>query len=71
MKILVLNSGSSSIKFQLFDAKANDSLVSGIIEQIGEKISHAKIKFEGKELERTISIPNHKIGLEIMISLLI
>jgi len=71
MKILVLNSGSSSIKFQLFDAKTNNSLVSGIIEQIGEKISHAKIKFEGGELEKTTSIPNHKIGLEIMNSLLI
>ena len=71
MKILVLNSGSSSIKFQLFDAKTNNSLVSGIIEQIGEKISHAKIKFEGKELEKSIPIANHKIGLEIMNSLLI
>ena len=71
MKILVLNSGSSSIKFQLFDAKTNNSLVNGIIEQIGEKISHAKIKFKGKELEKTTSIPNHKIGLEIMNSLLI
>jgi len=70
MKILVLNSGSSSIKFQLFDAETNNSLVNGIIEQIGEKISHAKIKFEGGELEKSVSIPNHKIGLEIMNSLL-
>ncbi len=71
MKILVLNSGSSSIKFQLFDAKTNESLVSGIIEQIGEKISHARIKFESGELEKKIPIANHKIGLEIMNSLLI
>jgi len=71
MKILVLNSGSSSIKFQLFNAKTNKSLVAGIIEQIGEKLSCAKIKFEGKELERNIAIPSHKEGLEIMNSLLI
>jgi len=71
MKILVLNSGSSSIKFQLFNADTNESLVSGVIEQIGEKISHAKIKFENKELKKEASIPNHKIGLEIMNSLLI
>ncbi len=71
MKILVLNSGSSSIKFQLFNAKTNESLVSGIIEQIGEKISHAKIKFEGGELKKEIAIPSHKVGLEIMNSLLI
>ncbi len=71
MKILVLNSGSSSIKFQLFNAKTNESLVAGIIEQIGEKLSHAKIKYGDKELERNIAIPNHKEGLEIMNSLLI
>jgi acetate kinase len=71
MKILVLNSGSSSIKFQLFNADTNESLVSGVIEQIGEKISHAKIKFENKELKKEASIPNHKIGLEIMNTLLI
>ncbi len=71
MKILVLNSGSSSIKFQLFNAKTNESLVSGIIEQIGEKQSCAKIKFGDKELERNIAIPNHQEGLEIMNSLLI
>jgi len=71
MKILVLNSGSSSIKFQLFNAQTNKSLVSGIIEQIGEKISHAKIKFKDGELKREVAIPDHKAGLEIMNSLLI
>lgn len=71
MKILVLNSGSSSIKFQLFNAKTNESLVAGVIEQIGEKLSHAKIKFGSNELEKNIAIPNHKEGLEMMNSLLI
>ena len=76
MKILVLNSGSSSIKFQLFNADTNESLVGGIIEQIGERDSHAKIKFKDKEgknceLEKNTAIANHKFGLEIMNSLLI
>jgi acetate kinase len=76
MKILVLNSGSSSIKFQLFNAQTNESLVSGIIEQIGEHESSAKIKFKDKngkncELGKNTSISNHKVGLEIMNSLLI
>ncbi len=71
MKILVLNSGSSSIKFQLFNAKTNESLVAGVIEQIGEKLSHAKIKFGSNELEKNIAIPDHKEGLEMMNSLLI
>src|SRR5437868_5716702 len=36
MKILVLNSGSSSIKFSLFDMKSWSVLASGLIEKIGE-----------------------------------
>ncbi len=76
MKILVLNSGSSSIKFQLFDANTNKSLVSGIIEQIGERKSHAKIQFKDENgqniiLEKNIAIKDHKAGLEIMNALLI
>ena len=44
MKILVLNAGSSSVKYQLFNMANNEVLASGVIEQIGEKESMAKIK---------------------------
>jgi acetate kinase len=40
MKILVLNSGSSSIKFKLFEMKTTTELAGGVIEQIGESNSH-------------------------------
>ena len=46
MKILVLNAGSSSVKYQLFNMTNNAVLASGIIEQIGEKESMAKIKYK-------------------------
>ena len=36
MRIMVLNSGSSSIKYQLFDMSDETALASGIVEQIGE-----------------------------------
>ena len=71
MKILVLNSGSSSIKFQLFDMSDSKSLASGIIEQIGDKISYAKIEFDGKKIEKSEAIKDHTIGLKIMNQLLI
>jgi acetate kinase len=45
-KILVLNCGSSSIKYELFDNKLN-SLFSGLIELIGEKGSKVKTHEEG------------------------
>ncbi len=76
MKILVLNSGSSSIKFQLFEMDKNLSLVSGVIEQIGETHSHAKIKYLSENGEETVleenrPIKNHKEGLNVVNSLLI
>jgi len=71
MKILVLNSGSSSIKFQLFEMDENKSLASGIIEQIGDENSYSKIEFDGKKIEKVEIIKNHSIGLKIMNQLLI
>ncbi len=41
MEILVLNLGSSSIKFKLFDMKENKPLASGLAEKIGEEIRSA------------------------------
>jgi len=71
MKILVLNAGSSSIKFQLFDMDEHKSLASGIIEQIGDKNSCSKIEFDGEKIEKIEPIKNHNVGLKIMNQLLI
>lgn len=71
MKILVLNSGSSSIKFQLFEMNEKKSIASGIIEQIGDSNSYSKIEFDGEKIEKFDEIKDHNIGLKIMNQLLI
>ena len=45
MKILVLNAGSSSIKFQLFNMDHSSVMANGLVEQIGESESNARIKY--------------------------
>jgi len=45
MKILVLNSGSSSVKYRLFDMTAEAVLASGLIERIGEAEGHARHRY--------------------------
>jgi acetate kinase len=69
MKILVLNAGSSSLKFQLFDMERGAVLASGLIEQIGEANGYAKLKYQknGNEeaLEKKEAIADHHAGLEI------
>ena len=68
MKILVLNSGSSSIKFQLFNMDNNRVIASGLIEKIGENSSYAKLKdvMSDKIYEENLAIKDHHDGLETM-----
>ncbi|WP_291313986.1 acetate kinase [Corynebacterium sp. UBA2622] len=67
MYSLVINSGSSSIKFQILDPTADAAqppLVSGLVEQIGEPSGRVTIKHaDGKEVTQK-PIPTHKVGLQ-------
>ncbi len=68
MKILVINSGSSSIKFKLYDMQNKIAICKGLIEQIGSKNSHAKLTVlkTGQIFERSGEIENHGAGIDIM-----
>jgi acetate kinase len=71
MKILVLNCGSSSIKYQFFALNDNRLIAKGIVEKIGmkgsflkhEKENGQKVMFEGEILD-------HKIGIEYILGVL-
>lgn len=64
---LVLNSGSSSIKFQLLDPSLDataEPLVSGLVEQIGEPKGKIVIKIRGEKVTSEEPVPTHAEGLE-------
>ncbi len=71
MKILVINSGSSSIKFQLIDMENLDVLAKGLVERIG--ISGSKLSYYKKGKTDVIEQPikDHKEGINLIISYLI
>ncbi|SNR33409.1 acetate/propionate family kinase [Lutibacter flavus] len=71
MKILVINSGSSSIKYQLFNMPSEEVICSGIVERIGLK--NPKVKYESKDdkIERVCRISDHKTGLEKVVKFLL
>jgi len=72
MKILVLNCGSSSIKYQLFDIDKKLVMAKGIVEKIGLNESILKNKRnDGDKILLTEEIPNHTIGIEKILNLLI
>ncbi|MGM9996386.1 acetate kinase [Campylobacter lanienae] len=71
MKILVINSGSSSIKFKLYDMDNESVMCKGLIEQIGSENSYAKIVTAcGRTKERSAHIIDHAQGIDIMNELL-
>ena len=74
MNILVINAGSSSIKYQLIDMNTEEALSSGIVERIGLKdgvITHKTFKGETKKTKEVFDIPNHTVGLNRVAELLI
>ena len=70
MKILVINSGSSSIKFKLYDMQNESVMCKGLIEQIGSDNSFAKISTAHSCKEKSGAIANHARGIEVMNELL-
>jgi acetate kinase len=71
MKILIINSGSSSIKYQLIEMPAKQIICSGMVERIG--LDDAKIYFKTNKnnIEESMVIPNHHLGLEKISTLLL
>ncbi|WP_257203209.1 acetate kinase [Corynebacterium cystitidis] len=70
---LVINSGSSSIKFQIVDpaASASDApFVSGVVEQIGESQGRLTVKVNGEKHAVQQPIANHTVGLETSMRML-
>lgn len=71
MKILVLNCGSSSIKFQMFNMTDQSVLAKGIIEKIGLNGSCLKLtKQNGDQVIFEGEILDHKIGIEYVLGVL-
>ncbi|MCK5789076.1 MAG: acetate/propionate family kinase, partial [Chlamydiia bacterium] len=73
MNILVINAGSSSIKYQLIDMSNEETLTSGIVERIGLTdgvITHKTFVGGEKKHKEVFDIPNHTVGLNRVAELL-
>lgn len=66
MQILVLNSGSSSLKFQLFSMPNETILCSGLIERIGFEDAFFKFKTQSQVIELKTTILDHNMGLKLL-----
>ncbi|MFC7957626.1 acetate kinase [Rhodococcoides kroppenstedtii] len=64
MTVLVINSGSSSVKFQVVDVEQADGVLHGIVERIGESDATVAVTYRGETTERTLEIADHDEALK-------
>ena len=68
MKILVINAGSSSLKYQLIDSESEEVLAKGLCERIGidgSAITHQKAG--GDKVKTEVSMPDHTVAVQLVI----
>ena len=71
MKILVLNFGSSSIKYQLIDMSNNAKVMAkGLLERIGLEMGEFTHKYNGEKHYEQLPIPDHTVGIKIVLNAL-
>ncbi|MBU4213365.1 MAG: acetate kinase [Actinobacteria bacterium] len=66
--VLVINSGSSSIKYQLVDVESGDPQASGIVERIGAQDGRVTHKGPDGKHSVELPVPDHEIGMQIVLS---
>ncbi|MFV1885568.1 MAG: acetate/propionate family kinase [Balneola sp.] len=72
MKILVINCGSSSIKYQLINTENKETLCKGLVERIGAVTSIIKQEFKDeKPVKKSMAIDNHAVALKVIMELLV
>lgn len=75
MNVLVINCGSSSLKYQLFDMATGTALAAGLVERIGEetgKVKHKKApdSDDEKSTSRELPVPDHGVAMTQAVDLL-
>lgn len=71
MNILVINSGSSSVKYKLFDIKDEKELARGVVERIGLRRSNLRhSSSDGKEVRLSKDVPDHDTAIRLALDFL-
>ncbi|MGI8383058.1 acetate kinase [Robertmurraya sp. P23] len=67
-KVIAINAGSSSLKFQLFEMPNEDVITKGLIERIGLKDSIFTISVNGEKVEEVTDIPDHGVAVKMLLN---
>ena len=70
-KVMAVNAGSSSLKFQLFNMPSEEVITSGIVERIGLEDGIFTIKYNGEKKTKTCPIPDHQVAVDMLLKALV
>jgi acetate kinase len=66
-KIIAINAGSSSLKFQLFEMPSEEVITKGLIERIGLNDGVFNITVNGEKIKEVRDIPNHEVAVKLLL----
>jgi acetate kinase len=66
-KIIAINAGSSSLKFQLFEMPSEKVITKGLFERIGLRDSIFNITANGEKIQETLDIPDHEVAVKMLL----
>ncbi len=67
MKVLSVNAGSSSLKFQMYEMPQEEVLISGVFERIGIDGSFYSLKINGKKIKKEKVLKDHDMAVSVLI----
>lgn len=66
-KIIAINAGSSSLKFQLFEMPSEEVITKGLFERIGLNDSIFNITANGEKIQEILDIPDHEVAVKMLL----
>ena len=70
-KILAVNAGSSSLKYQLLEMPSQEVIAIGLVERIGLEDGIFQIEFQGEKTKKVLDIPNHTRAVGLLLDALL
>lgn len=70
-KVMAVNAGSSSLKFQLINMPEETVITSGLVERIGLDEGNFEIKINGEKVKQTAPIPDHEVAVKMLLEALV
>lgn len=71
VKVMAVNAGSSSLKFQLINMPSEEVITSGLVERIGLEQGNFEIKVNGEKKKIQQPIPDHQVAVELLLNALV